>query len=171
MRASRVPRTALLALLPALLPLLAAFHGAAGPRAAELNFGPGDGPYLQGFASTWEIGEDGAALHWSRRAASVTLPLEATGPLDVVYRFSPPPGGGGVLVSVAGQVDRFEAIEGRWGERRLSVSAAPATPLDWALRWKETIPAILASAWTTSASSSDPPVGSGFVARRASGPR
>jgi hypothetical protein len=129
MRASAVLRTALLALLPALLPLLAAFRGATGPRAVELNLGPGDGPYLDGFAPAWEIGEDGAAHHWTRREARVTLPLEATGPLDLLYRFAPPPGGGLVSVVAAGRVDRFEAAADRWDERRLVLPSGPRAPL------------------------------------------
>ncbi len=127
-------RAALLAVMPALLPLVAALHGAAGRRAVELNLGPGDGPYIQGFLPTWEIGEDLSAHHWTTRSAHIDLPLEATGRLGLLYRFAPPPGGGSVETWLGGGLDRFEARETRWEERRAWTEATQRTPLSVGLR-------------------------------------
>lgn len=122
-------RAAVLCVLPALLPMVAVLVGTAGPRSAPLNLGPGDGPYVSGFAPTWEVGEDRRAHHWSRRSAQVELPLEATGSLALVCRFAPPPGGGTVSLSVGGRADRFLVLEPRWEERRVLVDTRGRTPL------------------------------------------
>jgi hypothetical protein len=133
-RAVALLRASVFAVLPAVLPLAAALHGAPGPRAVELNLGPGDGPYVFGFAPTWEIGEDLVAHHWTRRTARIALPLEATGRLGLLYRFAPPPGGGNVETSLGGVVDHFEAKDARWEEQRASVVTRQRTPLTLDLR-------------------------------------
>ena len=122
-------RVAALAVLPALLPVVASLVGSARPQAVALNLGPGDGPYVTGFAPTWEIGEDGLAHHWSRRTARVDLPLEATGSLALACRFAPPPGGGTVSLAVGGRADVFLVPEPRWEERRVAVEARGRTAL------------------------------------------
>jgi hypothetical protein len=134
MRPSPALRAAVLAVLPALLPAAAVLVGTAGPQSAELNLGPGDGPYVSGFTPTWEIGEDRRAHHWSRRSARVELPLEAMGSLALLCRFAPPPGGGIVSLSVGERADVFEAQEPRWEERRILVDARGRTPLAAALQ-------------------------------------
>jgi hypothetical protein len=84
-----------LPLLPALLPLAAAGLGAPGPREVALNFGPGDGPYTEGFAfpnpvtfDPYDI-QDGVATHWTSHDARVELPLTVHAPaLQLSLRFA-----------------------------------------------------------------------------------
>jgi hypothetical protein len=87
-------RAAPVLLLGALLlpPLLAGRAGAPGPLGLRLNLGPGDGPYLSGFASSYDI-VDGVALQWSGPEAQIALPLRYSGPAALTLRFGPPRGG------------------------------------------------------------------------------
>ncbi len=110
------------------LPLAAAFWGAAGPQRLTLNLGPGDGPYVQGFAPVYEI-DDKVATHWTTYHAALSLPLRVQGPATLAYRFTRVfPETAVVEVSVNGvAVDRFACRGGLWEERRSRVE-------DWGRR-------------------------------------
>ena len=70
------------------LPLVAAHLGARGPRSLHLNLGPGDGPYVSGFAPEYEI-DDKVATHWTTYHAAVTLPVDVeAGEATLAYRFA-----------------------------------------------------------------------------------
>ena len=110
-----------------LLPALAALHGAAHPRPVQLDLGPGDAPYLAGFAPEYEI-DDGLATHWTTYHAGVSLPLSVRGAtVRVSYRFARVFGETAqVEVAAGGQtLDRFSARGGRWVERVAAVNAPP----------------------------------------------
>ncbi|HUG54330.1 MAG TPA: hypothetical protein VMR21_12045, partial [Vicinamibacteria bacterium] len=112
-------------------PLLAAAVGVSGPRTLTLNFGPGDTPYLSGFAPQYEI-DDKVATHWTTYHAAVALPLEVEGgPVELSYRFARVFGETAqVEVSFAGRVvDRFECRGGAVLERRAGLGVLPATPV------------------------------------------
>ena len=80
----------LLLVLP-LPALLAARAGARGPLEVRLNLGPGDGPYVTGAASGYDI-QDGTALQWSGTRSRIALPLALEGPAELWMRFGPPRG-------------------------------------------------------------------------------
>ncbi|HEV7503181.1 MAG TPA: hypothetical protein VGQ33_24350, partial [Vicinamibacteria bacterium] len=124
-------RTILGAAALVLLPLAAARLGVQGPRTVTLNLGPGDGPYLSGFAPEYEI-DDKVATHWTTYHAAVTLPLEVRGgPVDLSYRFARV-FGETAQVEVAfagGVVDRFACRGGAILERSVSLGVLPATPI------------------------------------------
>ncbi|HET6898650.1 MAG TPA: hypothetical protein VFK70_09890, partial [Vicinamibacteria bacterium] len=61
-----------------LAPLLAALVGVSGPRVVNLNLGPGDAPYIAGFAPEYEI-DDKVGTHWTTYHAAVALPLQVRG--------------------------------------------------------------------------------------------
>lgn len=114
-----------------MLPLVAARLGVRGPRTVTLNLGPGDGPYLSGFAPEYEI-DDKVGTHWTTYHAAVALPLEVRGgPVDVSYRFARVfPETAQVEVSFAGRaVDRFECRGGAILERSASLGILPASPV------------------------------------------
>lgn len=114
-----------------LVPLIAARVGASGPRTVTLNFGPGDGPYLAGFAPEYEI-DDKVATHWTTYHAGVALPLEVRGgPVDLSYRFSRVFGETAeVEVSMGGRaVDRFQCRGGAVLERSAPLGVLPPTPV------------------------------------------
>ncbi len=114
-----------------LLPLVAARAGARGPATVTLNLGPGDGPYLAGFAPEYEI-DDKVATHWTTYHARVDLPLEVRGgPVELSYRFARVFGETAqVEVSFAGRaVDRFQCRGGAVLERRVALGVLPATPV------------------------------------------
>ena len=72
----------------ALLPALAALLGSSGPHTVTLDLGPGDAPYVSGFAPEYEI-DEGVATHWTTYTAAVALPLSVRGaPVPVSYRFA-----------------------------------------------------------------------------------
>jgi hypothetical protein len=111
-----------------LVPLIAARIGASGPGTVTLNFGPGDGPYLTGFAPEYEI-DDKVATHWTTYHAAVVLPIEVRGPVDLSYRFSRVFGETAeVEVSLGGRaVDRFQCRGGAVLERSAPLGLLPAT--------------------------------------------
>lgn len=112
------------------LPVAAALWGAAGPQRMAMNLGPGDGPYVQGFAPAYEI-DDKVATHWTTYHAVVEWPLAVSGPATLAYRFSRVfPETAVVDVSVNGTaVDRFTCRGGVWEERRVRVEALGAGPV------------------------------------------
>jgi hypothetical protein len=119
------------AALLVLAPLLAALMGASGPRTVALNLGPGDAPYIAGFAPQYEI-DDKVGTHWTTYHASVALPLEVRGgPVDLSYRFTRGFGETArVEVSYDGRaVDLFECRGGTVLERKASLGVLPATPV------------------------------------------
>jgi hypothetical protein len=119
------------AALLVLAPLLAARFGAFGPRAVTLDFGPGDGPYLTGFAPEYEI-DDKVGTHWTTYHAGVALPLQVRGgPVDLSYRFTRGFGETAqVEVSYDGRaVDQFACRGGTVLERKASLGVLPASPV------------------------------------------
>ena len=114
-----------------LAPLLAGRIAVTGPRTVTLNFGPGDGPYLAGFAPEYEI-DDKVGTHWTTYHAGVALPLEVRGgPVDMSYRFTR---GFGETAQVeirfdARAVDQFQCRGGTVLERRAALGVLPATPV------------------------------------------
>ena len=106
------------------VPVLAALWGAAGPQRMALNLGPGDGPYVQGFAPSYEI-DDKLASHWTTYHAAIELPLKVRGGATVSYRFSRVfPETAVVEVSLNGAaVDRFSCRGGVWVQRRARVES------------------------------------------------
>lgn len=119
-------RDAALALLLAVIPLLAALPGG---RAAALKLGPNAGGYLEGFQRSYEI-SGLEATRWSGPDAVVALPLVASGPIVVSYRFSRVLRAAEVSVDVAGRpLDRFEARGGAFVERQARLDLSAPTPL------------------------------------------
>jgi hypothetical protein len=114
-----------------LAPLVAARIGASGPRTITVNLGPGDGPYVAGFAPEYEI-DDKVGTHWTTYHAAVRLPLEVRGgPVELSYRFARVFGETAqVEVSFAGRVvDRFPCRGGAVLERKASLGVLPPTPV------------------------------------------
>jgi hypothetical protein len=114
-----------------LAPLLAARLGVSGPRVVTLNFGPGDAPYIAGFAPEYEI-DDKVGTHWTTYHAAVALPLQARGgPVDLSYRFTRGFGETAqVEVSYDGRaVDQFQCRGGTVLERKAALGVLPATPV------------------------------------------
>lgn len=133
---TRSGRDVLLLLLLAGLPVGAAFRGASGPLALPLGLGPGDAPYVRGFAPDYEI-DDRLATHWTRYDAGVRLPLTAEGgPLSLTLRYTRVfPETAAVEVSFAGRpVDAFRCRGGRFEERRIELGASAGAPLAIELR-------------------------------------
>ena len=122
-------RQAILLLILVGAPLAAALVGARNPGPVRLRLGPGDGPYVRGFAPEYQIYEDDAT-HWSLLDSTIELPLTLSGPVTLVYRFSRPLAEGGRAQVSFGNavVDTFEA-RNRQDERRVSLEAPPSTPL------------------------------------------
>ncbi|MGE3373405.1 MAG: hypothetical protein AB7O37_07735 [Vicinamibacteria bacterium] len=140
MAEQRVPtrggRDVLLLALLVGLPVGAAFRGASGPLALPLGLGPGDSPYVRGFAPDYEI-DDKLATHWTRYHAGVELPLTAEGgPLSLTLRYARVfPETAEVEVSFAGRlVDAFRCRGGRFEERRIELGASAGTPVAFELR-------------------------------------
>ncbi|HEY8147466.1 MAG TPA: hypothetical protein VIK51_00940 [Vicinamibacteria bacterium] len=112
-----------------LAPLLAGRLAVTGPRTVTLNFGPGDGPYLSGFAPEYEI-DDKVGTHWTTYHAGVALPLQVRGgPIDMSYRFTR---GFGETAQVeilfdARAVDHFQCRGGTVLERKTALGALPPT--------------------------------------------
>jgi hypothetical protein len=128
-------RDALVLLLLAALLLAAAFRGATGPLSLRLNLGPGDGPYVGGFAPDYEI-DDKVATHWTRYESAVELPLAAEGgALSASFRYARVfPETAEVEVSLAGRpADRFSCRGGRFEEREVAIDATGGAPLRLAL--------------------------------------
>ena len=116
------------AALVAALPALAALAGAAHPGPVQLDLGPGDAPYIEGFAPEYEI-YDAVATHWTTYHARVALPLVLSGaPALVSYRFARMYGETAQVEAVApdGAVfDRFSARGGRWVTRQATGDLPP----------------------------------------------
>jgi len=121
----------LVAAVLVLAPLLAGRMAVTGPRTVTLNFGPGDGPYVAGFAPEYEI-DDKVGTHWTTYHAGVALPLEVRGgPVDMSYRFTR---GFGETAQVeirfdARAVDQFQCRGGTVLERKAALGVLPATPV------------------------------------------
>jgi len=114
-----------------LAPVLAALAGVSGPRTVTLNFGPGDAPYITGFAPEYEI-DDKVGTHWTTYHAGVALPLQVRGgPVDLSYRFTRGFGETAqVEVSYDGRaVDQFACRGGTILERKASLGVLPASPV------------------------------------------
>jgi hypothetical protein len=112
-----------------LAPVLAARLGVSGPAVVTLNFGPGDAPYIAGFAPEYEI-DDRVGTHWTTYHASVALPLQVRGgPVDLSYRFTRGFGETAqVEVSYDGrEVDQFQCRGGTVLERKAALGVLPAT--------------------------------------------
>lgn len=119
-------RDAALALLLGVIPIVAALPGG---RAAALKLGPNAGAYLEGFQRSYEI-SGLEATRWATRDATVTLPLLASGPVEVSYRLSRVLRSADVAVDVGGRpLDRFEAHGGAFVERRASLDLPAGTSL------------------------------------------
>jgi hypothetical protein len=122
---------ALLALAVVALPLAAAFGGSRSGRPVILNLGPGDAPYVSGFAPSYEI-DDRIATHWTTYHAAIRLPLAVEGDGVVVYRYARVfPQSAVVEVRVADALrDRFEGRGGLFVERRTTLGAPLLAPLE-----------------------------------------
>lgn len=109
----------------ALLPLAAALAGARGPLRVALDLGPGDSPYVAGFAPEYEI-DDRVATHWTSYDARVDLPLSVQGaPARASYRYARVFGETAQVEvrDAAGRtLDRFSARGGTWTVRPAPVS-------------------------------------------------
>jgi hypothetical protein len=117
-------RAALLALLLAGLPALAALRGSSAGRELLLNLGPGDAPYIEGFRERYEIDEK-VATHWTSYEAVVRLPLQLDGGGELSFRYARVlPETARVEVQFAGEtVDRFERRGGIFETRSAPVPA------------------------------------------------
>lgn len=111
----------------ALLPVVAALAGARGPLRLTLDLGPGDSPYVSGFAPEYEI-DDGVATHWTTYNAAVALPLSVRGaPARAAYRYARVFGETAQVEvrDAAGRtLDRFAARGGTWTSRQAPVASA-----------------------------------------------
>lgn len=110
-------------------PWLAALR-VSGPRTILLDFGPGDGPYVHGFAPEWEV-DDHVGTHWTTYVAGVELPLEVRGPpLRLTLRYARVlPQTAVVDVLVAGRAaPRFTCRGGIWEERTLDFGSVDPHP-------------------------------------------
>ena len=130
-------RAAWLLLVALPLPALFAAHaGTRGPLAVRLNAGPGDGPYITGFASDYEIAA-GTALQWSGPASRIALPLAIEGPAELVLRFGPPRGGEALIELALGSrpLESFTCCERQaFQKHRTEVDAPVPTPVQLDLR-------------------------------------
>ena len=115
-------------MLVAAAPLIAAGVGARGTRTIVVNLGPGDAPYVSGFAPEYEI-DDKVGTHWTTYHAAVDTPLEVRGTAALSYRYARVFGETAqVDVSFPGRpVDHFAARGGAVLERRLDLGALPPT--------------------------------------------
>jgi hypothetical protein len=111
-------------------PLVAAWIGARGPQTIVVNLGPGDAPYVTGFAPEYEI-DDKVGTHWTTYHAAVDAPVEVRGPAALAYRYARVFGETAqVDVSFPGRpVDHFAARGGAVLERRTDLGVLPPTRL------------------------------------------
>jgi hypothetical protein len=112
------------------LPLLAALAGSLSTRPVALNLGPGDGPYIAGFAPSYEI-QDKVATHWTTYSAAIELPVSLRGgPAELRFRFARVlPETAVVDVRLGGRtVDHFTCRGGIFEERRIALGPLPETP-------------------------------------------
>jgi hypothetical protein len=119
----------LLALVALALPLAASLRGARGPLSMTVNLGPGDGPYVSGFAPAYEI-DDKVGTHWTTYESAVSLPLTVAGGA-AHYRFARVlPQTAVVEVEVDGRpIDRFECRGGVYQERTAALPPGTRGPL------------------------------------------
>lgn len=112
------------------LPVVAALVGARGPRSIHINLGPGDGPYISGFAPHYEI-DDKVATHWTTYHAEIALPLVVDGSVKLTHRAARSfVQTAQVDISVDGRaVDRYEARGGTFVERTADLGVLSATPV------------------------------------------
>src|SRR5262249_44800759 len=109
--------------------VVAALLGARGPRSIRLDLGPGDAPYVSGFAPYYEIHE-GVGLHWTTRTAALSLPpVLPGGPGAGAYLFGAPGGQAQIAVSLGGAaVDWFAIGRTEMFQERLTPTLAVASP-------------------------------------------
>ncbi len=76
------------ALALALPVVLASWLGAGGPGRLELNLGPGDAPYIEGFHPGYEVrGKE--RTHWTTYNAAIELPVHLEGgPVRIAYHYA-----------------------------------------------------------------------------------
>jgi len=112
------------------LPLVAGQIGARGPHALELNLGPGDGPYIRGFAPYYEI-DDKVATHWTTYHADIALPVAIDGTATLVYRSARMfVETAQVEVAFDGRpVDRYEARGGTFVDRSVDLGLLSGAPV------------------------------------------
>jgi hypothetical protein len=122
---------ALPGLAVAALPALAALGGSLLARPVALNLGPGDAPYVAGFAPAYEIQEK-VATHWTSYDAAIELPLSLRGAAaELRFRFARVlPETAVVDVLLDGRiVDHFSCRGGVFEERRVALGRVSGTPL------------------------------------------
>lgn len=127
--ASRLGLGDLFAVLALLAAGWASARGSSGPAVALLNLGPNDGSYLSGFAPLYEIEpESQRATRWSGTRPEIELPLELSGPAEVLFESARVlPQTAEVEVGVAGvSLDRFSSRGGRDELHRVSLGNASA---------------------------------------------
>jgi hypothetical protein len=120
-----------LALGVVLLPAVCVLTGPVQSRPILLNLGPGDGPYISGFAPSYEI-QDRVATHWTSYDAALELPLALQGSApELRFRFARVlPETAVVDVLLDGRVvDHFSCRGGVFEERRVPLGPLAATPL------------------------------------------
>lgn len=108
-----------------LLPLWAASRGHHGPYGVTLELGPGDSPYIAGFAKEFEI-EGRKPTQWTGEEGRIDLPLEATGESVLAYDLARVlPQTAHVQVLHGGSVvDTFSCRGGVFLDRRVNLSPA-----------------------------------------------
>jgi hypothetical protein len=124
-------RALALAAAVVLLPLAAALVPSRRLPAVHFNLGPGDRPFVTGFAPAYEI-DDKVATHWTTYDARIDLPVEVDADqVTLVYRFARVfPQTAVVRVALLEkEVDRFEARGGLVQERRASAAILGPAPL------------------------------------------
>jgi hypothetical protein len=105
------------------------------PRALVLDLGPGDGPYVSGFAPEWEVDEK-VGTHWTSYEADVALPIDVRGPVRLTLRYARVlPQTAVVDVLLNGRsIGRFDCRGGVWEERSFDVIVPSAVPARVSLR-------------------------------------
>ena len=121
-----------LAALALLVPVgLAAWFGGHGPGRVELDLGPGDGPYVEGFTEAYAVlGRE--STHWTTYDAAIALPLAVRGgPVTLSYRYARDfPETAEVEVLLGGApVDRFSARGGEPQTRSVTLATVDERPL------------------------------------------
>lgn len=124
------------ALVAVLLPALAAVRGARGPLCLELDLGPGDSPYIEGFLPDYEV-EGREGTHWTTYDASIRMPLAVRGgPVDITYRYARiwPQTAEVELYLGPSLIDRFSRRGGIFEVRRVNLAAVNEAPLLFSIR-------------------------------------
>ena len=118
------------------LPLLAALAGSRPLPGFTFNLGPGDAPYVAGFAPHYEI-DDKVATHWTTYDARIDLPLSVdAAQVTVVSRFARvfPQTAVVEMTLLDRPIDRFECRGGVLVERRASAGLPGPTPVVLGIR-------------------------------------